>query len=107
MAAALGDPAFDPHGAPIPTRDGSVDETRHVTLAELTPGVRARLVRVSDEDGALLRYLGALALTPGTELVLVERAPFDGPLTLAVGDARPAIGPAVAAQLLVEPLDEA
>jgi DtxR family Mn-dependent transcriptional regulator len=62
-------------------------------------------VRVSDEDGALLRYLGELALTPGTELTLVERAPFGGPLTLAVGDARPAVGPSVAEQVLVEPLE--
>ncbi|MDF1505430.1 metal-dependent transcriptional regulator [Roseisolibacter sp. H3M3-2] len=105
MAAALGDPAFDPHGAPIPTREGAVDERRHLALSDLEPGARARVVRVSDEDGALLRYLGELALTPGTELTLVARAPFDGPLTLAVGDARPAVGPGVAQQVLVEPLD--
>ena len=105
MAAALGDPAFDPHGAPIPTREGAVDERRHLALADLETGARARVVRVSDEDGALLRYLGELALTPGTELTLVERAPFGGPLTLAVGDARPAVGPSVAEQVLVEPLE--
>ena len=56
MAAALGDPAFDPHGAPIPTREGAVDERHHVALADLAPGARARVVRVSDEDGELLRY---------------------------------------------------
>jgi DtxR family Mn-dependent transcriptional regulator len=105
MASALGDPAFDPHGAPIPTREGAVDERRHLALADLAPGARARVVRVSDEDGALLRYLGELALTPGTEVTLVERAPFGGPLTLAVGDARPAVGPSVAQQVLVEPLE--
>ena len=102
MAAALGDPAFDPHGAPIPTREGAVDEGAPVALAELAAGERARVVRVSDEDGALLRYLGELALRPGAEVTLVERAPFGGPLTLAVGAARPAVGPQVAAQVLVE-----
>ena len=105
MAGAIGDPAFDPHGAPIPTREGAVDERRHLALADLATGARARVVRVSDEDGALLRYLGELALTPGTELTLVDRAPFGGPLTLAVGDARPAVGPSVAEQVLVEPLE--
>ena len=105
MAGAIGDPAFDPHGAPIPTREGAVDERRHLALADLETGARARVVRVSDEDGALLRYLGELALTPGTELTLVDRAPFGGPLTLAVGDARPAVGPSVAEQVLVEPLE--
>src|SRR5215218_6596394 len=82
MAAALGDPAFDPHGAPIPTRDGTVDETRHATLADLAAGQSARVVRVSDEDAALLRYLAELALLPGAAVTLVERAPFGGPLTL-------------------------
>ncbi|MCU0619607.1 MAG: metal-dependent transcriptional regulator, partial [Gemmatimonadaceae bacterium] len=48
MAAALGDPAFDPHGAPIPTRDGSVDETRHATLLELPVGAPATVMSVSD-----------------------------------------------------------
>ena len=76
-----------------------------MALADLAPGARARVVRVSDEDGELLRYLGALALTPGTEVTLVARAPFDGPITLAVGDARPAVGPVVAQQVLVEPLE--
>jgi DtxR family Mn-dependent transcriptional regulator len=107
MAAALGDPAFDPHGAPIPTREGTVDERRHVALADLADGQAARVVRVSDEDGALLRYLADLALLPGAEVRLVERAPFGGPLTLEVAGARPAVGPAVAAQVLVEPLPPA
>jgi Mn-dependent DtxR family transcriptional regulator len=38
MARALGDPAVDPHGAPIPTREGRVDETVHGTLAEVGRG---------------------------------------------------------------------
>ena len=103
MAAALGDPAFDPHGAPIPTREGAVDEGRAVALDDLVPGARARVVRVSDEDGALLRYLGDLALRPGAEVVLVARAPFDGPLTVAVDGEAVAIGRPAAAQVLVEP----
>ncbi|HZF67076.1 MAG TPA: metal-dependent transcriptional regulator [Gemmatirosa sp.] len=104
MAAALGDPAFDPHGAPIPTREGRVDEGRPVALDDLVAGERARVVRVSDEDGALLRYLGGLALRPGAEIVLVERAPFDGPLTVAVDGSAVAIGRPAAAQVLVEPV---
>lgn len=106
MAAALGDPAFDPHGAPIPTREGAVDEGRPVALDDLAPGTRARVVRVSDEDGALLRYLGDLALRPGAQVVLVARAPFDGPLTVAVDGGDVAIGRTAAAHVLVELLVE-
>ena len=48
LAQALGNPTSDPHGAPIPTVDGDVDERSHRTLADLDIGTRARMVRVSD-----------------------------------------------------------
>src|SRR5690606_19889700 len=48
LAAALDHPTADPHGAPIPTAEGDVDERRHRTLADLASGERARMVRVSD-----------------------------------------------------------
>jgi DtxR family Mn-dependent transcriptional regulator len=102
MAAALGDPAFDPHGAPIPTRDGDVTEPRLTALADLAAGQRARVVRVSDEDDALLRYLAELSLLPGAELTLVDRGPFGGALTVEVGGRRCEVGPAAAAQVLVK-----
>ena len=102
MARALGDPAVDPHGAPIPTREGRVDETVHASLAELEVGERARVVRVSDEDGAMLRYLAELGILPGAAVALAARAPFDGPLTVSVGDVERAVGPALARQVLVE-----
>src|SRR5688500_2192593 len=60
MAAAIGEPTVDPHGAPIPTREGTVDERRHPSLAQLAVGARARIVQVSDDDADRLRYLGEL-----------------------------------------------
>jgi DtxR family Mn-dependent transcriptional regulator len=106
MATALGNPTSDPHGAPIPTADGRVDERRHQTLAELEVGERARMVRVSDKNPGLLRYLAEIDLTPGAEVQVLARAPFDGPLTLAVGGAEPVVGQGLAEQVLVEALDE-
>jgi DtxR family transcriptional regulator, Mn-dependent transcriptional regulator len=103
MATALGHPTEDPHGAPIPTADGEVDERRHRTLADLAVGETARMVRVvSDKDSALLRYLAEIALQPGAEVTLVARAPFEGPMTLRVGGAEPVVGPNLAAQVLVD-----
>ncbi|GAB1344367.1 metal-dependent transcriptional regulator [Gemmatimonas sp.] len=102
MAAALGHPTADPHGAPIPTADGLVDESTHRTLADLAVGESARMVRVSDKDPSLLRYLADIALQPGAQITLVARAPFDGPITLRVGSSEPVVGPNLAAQVLVE-----
>ncbi len=102
MAAALGHPDADPHGAPIPTAEGQVDERRHRTLADLAIGETTRMVRVSDKNPSLLRYLAEIALQPGVEVTLVARAPFDGPITLRIGADEPIVGPNLAAQVLVE-----
>ncbi|HEX6316357.1 MAG TPA: metal-dependent transcriptional regulator [Gemmatimonadaceae bacterium] len=102
MAAAIGEPVTDPHGAPIPTREGTIDETRHPSLADAPVGSRNRVVRVGDEDPGMLRYLDSLGLRPGVEVTLTDRAPFDGPLTIEVGSTTSRVGAALAARVLVE-----
>ena len=102
MAAALGDPAVDPHGAPIPTRDGGIVEgPAGRALSELAPGERGHVARVEDEDPDQLRYLATLGIRPGVEFELVERAPFGGPLTVNVGGAARQVGPALAEHIVV------
>jgi DtxR family Mn-dependent transcriptional regulator len=82
--AFLGRPTHDPHGDPIPSACGPHVERWTLSLAEASPGVRFLVERVSDRDGAALRYLGELGIRPGTVLEVVERAPFDGPLWVQV-----------------------
>ena len=101
MAAALGDPAFDPHGAPIPTREGTVDETMHPALADLEVHEQARVARVVEHDAGVLRYLDELGIRPGADVVVMARAPFGGPITVRIGGEVQLIGPALAAQVLV------
>ncbi len=105
MAAALGEPAVDPHGAPIPTREGTVDETVHVSLAELPVGACARVARVSEHDAGVLRYLDELGLRPGADVRVTARAPYGGPITVDVAGEPRLIGPALAAQVLVAEQD--
>jgi DtxR family transcriptional regulator, Mn-dependent transcriptional regulator len=104
MAATIGEPEVDPHGAPIPTRDGSVDETEYTSLAQLPIGTSGVVVRVSDEDPAMLRYLAELSILPGKKLTVKARAPYDGPITLTLGRQELSIGPALAANVLIAPL---
>lgn len=85
MAAALGDPQFDPHGAPIPSRSGAVFQHESGRLVDMKTNDRLLIVEVDDDDPELLRYLGELGLYPGTEIIILARAPFNGPLTLNVG----------------------
>lgn len=105
MATAIGEPATDPHGAPIPTREGTLTaEPVLETLADLGPGEPARVARVSDRDGERLRYLATLGVTIGTQVEVVSREPYDGPIAIRIGARRRVIGPALARAILVTPI---
>jgi DtxR family transcriptional regulator, Mn-dependent transcriptional regulator len=95
IAAKLGNPTRDPHGDPIPTVDGEIDEQPTRALAELDAGERGRFVRVSDADPDMLRYLADRGIAPGDRFEIVAREPFDGPLTVMFGDRSHVLGGAL------------
>ena len=101
MAAAIGEPETDPHGAPIPNRDGTLEERAAVALSTLQPGESAKVARVSDEDGERLRYLAELGIIPGAPVQVIAREPYGGPIALRVGTKSKTIGPELAEQILV------
>ncbi|WP_028272473.1 metal-dependent transcriptional regulator [Arthrobacter sp. UNC362MFTsu5.1] len=72
----LGHPARDPHGDPIPSAELRTTAANVLTLLNAEPGQQVRVVRVSDEDPALLRYCADLGLRPGAELTVMERPAF-------------------------------
>lgn len=86
MASALQDPRVDPHGSPIPTKDGRITIVPTVALSEVPVNARARVVEVRDHDPRLLRYLGGLGLYPGAEFTVVEREAFGGSLKIRFRD---------------------
>ncbi|HVH08517.1 MAG TPA: metal-dependent transcriptional regulator [Gemmatimonadales bacterium] len=91
MASGLGQPQYDPHGDPIPTAAGEIEETELVALAEAPVGSKFELRQVGTQDPARLRYLAEQGLVPGVLLTVSERQPFNGPTTIALvpsGDRR-------------------
>ena len=102
IAKKLGDPTRDPHGDPIPTRDGEIDEGSTRALADLEPGERGLLARVSDSNPEMLRYLSDLGIVPGSELEVRGREPFGGPLTVASKGREHALGLPLARAIRVE-----
>lgn len=101
MAAALGDPLFDPHGAPIPSRSGNLAQHDSGRLVDMHVGDKLVVVEVDDQDPALLRYLGDMGIYPGTEIELIDTAPFNGPFTLTLGDKQHSLGYQAAQSILV------
>jgi DtxR family transcriptional regulator, Mn-dependent transcriptional regulator len=87
IAAKLGHPTLDPHGDPIPSRELAIaDDVESRDLYQLEPGACGTLVRVSDDDPEMLRFLTDRGITPGTRLEVIDRQPFEGPLSVRVGD---------------------
>jgi DtxR family transcriptional regulator, Mn-dependent transcriptional regulator len=101
IAAKLGNPTRDPHGDPIPTRDGRIDETPSESLQQLQPGDHGVFVRVSDSDPEMLRYLGDRGIAPGDALEVIDKQPFDGPVFVRFGDEVHALGGALARAMRV------
>jgi DtxR family Mn-dependent transcriptional regulator len=102
IAAKLGHPTHDPHGDPIPAPDLTIDEGETRSLDSLDAGVRGRLVRVSDSDPEMLRYLGERGIGIGDALEVVDRQPFDGPLTVRFGGDDHVLGGGLARAMRVE-----
>lgn len=83
MARALGHPQYDPHGDPIPTAAGEIEEAELLALADAPVGTKLELRQVGTQEPARLRYFAEQGLTPGVLLSVTDRQPFNGPTTIA------------------------
>jgi DtxR family Mn-dependent transcriptional regulator len=99
LAAMLGNPQVDPHGHPIPSKQGAVTSLDYQSLADVAVGESVIVRQVSDWDREQLSYLTDLGLIPGTAVTVLDRAPFDGPLTLKVADTTVALSRVMAGEI--------
>jgi DtxR family Mn-dependent transcriptional regulator len=103
IAELLGHPAFDPHGAPIPTLDGELPQSDHSRLAEQDLYQPCEVTRVSDSDAGVLKELAALCIVPGITVTMLGRPP-DGLYHLRVGRREVLCPPALCAKVWTRPL---
>ena len=80
----LGNPKFDPHGDPIPNREGKFTLRNQTTLSTLVPGQTAILVGVREHSTPFLTYLNDLKIALGTELKILGRIEFDRSLKIEI-----------------------
>jgi len=98
----LGRPTRDPHGEPIPTKDGRIPAADHEPLSDLQPGASGVISQVSKSDPEMLRYLGERGLVPDAAVEVVEKAPFEGPITVRTGKTSHVLGRKLAQHIQVE-----
>ncbi|MEM5774937.1 MAG: metal-dependent transcriptional regulator, partial [Anaerolineaceae bacterium] len=107
LAQALGHPSVDPHGDPIPDRDGAYRQPDYQPLSAVPAGQMVQIRRVTGQQPDLLRYLSGLGLVLLAQVEVVSVAPFTGPVTVRLLDENQtvqALGREVAEQLLVMPV---
>lgn len=102
----LGYPTHDPHGAPIPTRDGDVEASKIIALSRLEPGQQAVIRQVSDNDSDMLSYLGGLGMYPGTRVEMVGKEPYGGSLRIKVSGEDHSIGSELAENVFISLVSE-
>jgi DtxR family transcriptional regulator, Mn-dependent transcriptional regulator len=102
----LGHPSFDPHGSPIPTRQGQVFELGRLRLANLPEGATAEILEINDRDPQLLAFLDKRSLRPNTQLKVIEVEPIDGLVTIRTSEGEYVLGRITAGQIIVRKLDD-
>jgi DtxR family transcriptional regulator, Mn-dependent transcriptional regulator len=102
IARKLGDPTHDPHGDPIPTRELRIEEGQTRSMQSLERGAHGRFVRISDSDPEMLRYLADQGIAPGDEFEIVDKQPFEGPVSARFGKRVQVLGGALARAMRAE-----
>ena len=101
MAKILGNPTADPHGAPIPSKDGIIEERSLECLSVIDAGQKVQVKQVSDKDPEMLRYLGDIGIFPDVMIDVMEKAPFGGPLLIKVAGKKYNLGERLTDNILV------
>jgi DtxR family Mn-dependent transcriptional regulator len=105
MDEILGFPKEDPHGSPIPDRDGNMVWKVYDKLQDCNEGQKVKLAAVLESSADFLRYLNSKNLSLGTELEVVSKEPFDGSMTVNYNAAYGVVlSDQVSANLLIERL---
>ena len=95
-------PKFDPHGEPIPTKEGEIPSTNTTPLNELQVNTKGKIMGVSLDEKDFLDYLTKLNITIGTEITLLEKISFDKSLSIKIANTKQHISNDVAKHLLIK-----
>ena len=105
LSAELGHPTFDPHGDPIPTREGIVPPAAGVPLTSWTPETTGRIVHLEDEPPIAFAQILAEGLRIGQVVRVIERTLER--VVLTDGEHEFRLAPAVAANVFLAPAPDA
>jgi DtxR family transcriptional regulator, Mn-dependent transcriptional regulator len=103
LEAFLEYPAFDPHGDPIPDRNGNIKSKTSVSLSTAVQGKNYFVTNLADTSDSFLDYLGRLNIKPGSKFKLIEHNQYDNSSTIRIQKKVTSLSEKVARNILVQP----
>ncbi len=98
----LGHPTHDPHGDPIPSKDGALPDQSILPIMAMQPGEASQVQRVDDSDASMLQYMDVVGLVPGAKVQMMKEEPYGGSIHLKINGAECAIGRDLASNVFVQ-----
>ncbi len=101
----LGFPKVDPHGEPIPGKDGKIESvSNRILLSEAVVGMKAIIMGVEDDQTEFLQYLNKIGLHLGTPIDVLDKLSFDGSIIINMDGKQVQFSITIAKQIAVKPL---
>lgn len=101
----LGFPKVDPHGEPIPGKDGRIETvSNRILLSESAVGMKAIVMGVEDDQTEFLQYLNKIGLHLGTQIDILDKLNFDGSIIVMIHDKQVQFSITIAKQISIKPL---
>ena len=98
----LGFPKYDPHGDPIPNKNGEFPKSFSVPIIDLDTGSKGQVIGVSQDNPAFLQYLDKLKIQLGSKIQVIERVEFDQSLEVKINGKAAHISSEVAKNILIK-----
>jgi DtxR family Mn-dependent transcriptional regulator len=101
LDAFLDFPERDPHGDPIPDKNGILNAKELIAVAKMDIGDHGKISGVSEHSRDFLQHLEKMELTLGSEILILDKLPFDGSVTISVNNKTQTISREIAKNLLI------
>jgi DtxR family Mn-dependent transcriptional regulator len=98
----LGFPQHDPHGEPIPDKDGVFPKLFSIPLSELEVSKQGNVIGVSQDNPDFLKYLNTLKINIGTNIKVIKKIIFDGSLEIKINNTKAHVSSEVAKNILIK-----
>ena len=98
----LGHPSIDPHGDPIPTKDGDIHCSMSYPLNEAKEGTTVRILRVSDSNSEMLQYVSSIGISLNKKVRIKQKMSFDNSMIITINNKEVNISATISENIFVE-----